>query len=66
MSGVSGVKVDRGAKSITFTAADDKGAEAGIKALAKGGFYGSAKHGDKKLSFPDSGAKKVTSPILSL
>ena len=58
VSGVSGVKADRSSKSITFTASDDKAAEAGINALAKGGFFGAAKHGDKSLKFPESGAKK--------
>lgn len=57
VDGVSGVKSDRESKTVKFTADDDKAAEAGIKALAKGGFHGTARHGDAKLEFPDSGAK---------
>lgn len=38
--------------TVTFDAADDKAAAAGIAALAKAGFHGSAKSGDKALEFP--------------
>ena len=58
VEGVSDVGADQNTKTIRFTAQDDKAAEAGIKALAKHGFFGKAKHGDKKLEFPSSGAKK--------
>ncbi len=58
VAGVSAVKSDGKAGTVTFDAADDKAAEAGIKALADGGFHGAAKHGDKELAFPASGAKK--------
>ena len=58
VKGVSSVAADRNSKIVAFTAADDEAAKAGIEALAKAGFHGSAVHGDKKLSFPASGAKK--------
>lgn len=58
VDGVSGAACDRQAKTVTFTAADDKAAGAGIAALAKAGFHGKAAHGDKALKFPESGAKK--------
>jgi copper chaperone CopZ len=58
IEGVSNVGADQNTKTIRFSAKDDKAAEAGIKALAKHGFFGKARHGDKKLEFPPSGAKK--------
>lgn len=61
LTGVAGVtngKGDMAAKIVTFDAAADKAAEAGIKALADGGFHGAARHGDKDLAFPASGAKQ--------
>ncbi|MBW3542868.1 MAG: heavy-metal-associated domain-containing protein, partial [Planctomycetes bacterium] len=58
VEGVSGIVADRDGKTVTFKAADDKAAEAGIKALAGEGFYGTATHGEKKLKFPESGAKE--------
>jgi copper chaperone CopZ len=58
IEGVSGAKSDREAKTVTFTATDDKAAEAGVKALAEEGFYGKATHGTKDVKFPESGAKK--------
>lgn len=58
VDGVSGASCDRDAKTVTFEAASADAAEAGVKALAKAGFHGSASHGDKKVDFPDSGAKK--------
>ena len=58
VSGVSGVTADRNSKTVTFTAADAKAAQAGIEALAKAGFHGTATHGSKKLRFPPSGVKK--------
>lgn len=56
--GVSGVVASQNDHSVTYQAADDAAAAAGIEALAKGGFHGTAKHGDKALSFPASGAEK--------
>lgn len=58
LEGVSNVAADRNSKTVTFTAADDKAAQNGINALAKAGFHGSAVHGEKKINFPASGAKK--------
>lgn len=58
VEGVSGVMSDRESKTVTFTAADDKAAQAGIDALAAAGFHGAATHGDKELAFPESGAKE--------
>lgn len=58
VEGVSGAACDRETKTVTFTAADDEAAQAGIDALAEAGFHGSAKHGDDELEFPESGAKE--------
>ena len=58
VKGVSGAACDRKAKTVTFAAVDGKAAKAGIGALAKAGFHGAASHGDKKVKFPASGAKK--------
>ena len=58
VDGVSGAACDRADKTVTFSATDDKAAKAGIAALAEAGFHGAASHGDKKLDFPASGAKK--------
>lgn len=58
VKGVSNVAAVKDTKTIAFTAADDKAAEAGIAALAKHGFFGQAKHGTKKMEFPSTGAKK--------
>jgi len=57
VKGVTAVSADQNTKTIRFTAATEQAAEAGIAALAKHGFFGQAKHGTKKLSFPDAGAK---------
>lgn len=58
VEGVSAAAADRDSKLVSFKAADDKAAKAGIEALAKGGFYGTATHDDKAIAFPDSGVKK--------
>ena len=58
VGGVSDGKADKDSGSITLTAADDKAAAAAIDALAKAGFRGTAKHGDKTLDFPGSNAEK--------
>jgi copper chaperone CopZ len=58
VEGVSSAKADKDSGSITLTAADDKAAAAAIDALAKAGFRGTAKHGDKTLDFPGSNAEK--------
>lgn len=58
VDGVSNASCDRAAKTVTFTAADDKAAKAGIAALVEAGFHGAAAHGDKKIELPGSGAKE--------
>ncbi len=58
IEGVSDVSADVNTKVISYKAAGDKAAAAGIEALAAAGFYGTATHGDKKLAYPESGAKK--------
>jgi periplasmic mercuric ion binding protein len=58
VDGVSDGKADKDSGSITLTAADDKAAAAAIDALAKAGFRGAAKYGDKTLAFPGSNAEK--------
>lgn len=58
VSGVSGLSSDREAKTITFTADDEKSAQAGLDALAKGGFHGQATIDGKEAKLPDSGAKE--------
>ena len=56
VEGVTSAKADKDTGTITLTAADDKAATAAIDALAKAGFRGDAKHGDKSLAFPGSNA----------
>ena len=58
IDGVSDGKADKDSGTITLTAADDKAAASAIDALAKAGFRGAAKHGDKALDFPASNAEK--------
>lgn len=58
VDGVSDVTVDKDSKVVGYSAANEDAAKAGIKALAKAGFYGDAKHGDDQLKFPASGAKE--------
>jgi copper chaperone CopZ len=58
VEGVSDAKADKDSGSITLTAADDKAAAAAVEALAKAGFRGKAKHGDKTLEFPGANVEK--------
>lgn len=58
VEGVSDVQADRNTKTVAFKATDDEAAIRGINALAKGGFFGTAKHGKKGIEFPKSGAEK--------
>ncbi|MEO8494215.1 MAG: cation transporter [Planctomycetota bacterium] len=58
VEGVSDVSADVNTKVISYKAASDEAATAGIEALAAAGFYGAATHDAKKLDYPDSGAKK--------
>lgn len=62
IDGVSKAANDRKAKTITFEVTSKDAAEAALKALAKDGFYGTAKFGSstKELKWPESGAKKDT------
>lgn len=60
VEGVSNGKADKDSGTITLTAADDKAAAAAIDALAKAGFRGTAKHGDKALEFPGANVGKGT------
>ena len=58
IDGVTNVGCDQNTKVASFKAANDEAAEKGIKALSEAGFFGSAKHGEKELPFPDAGAIK--------
>jgi len=58
IDGVSDVAIDRNTKVVTYKAANDDAAKAGIEALADAGFHGEATHAGKALAFPDSGAEK--------
>ncbi len=67
VTGVSQVGANRDAKIVSFKAADEEAAKAGIKALAEAGFHGDATHGDDELAFPASGAKEgETAPMVTL
>jgi copper chaperone CopZ len=56
--GISDAKASKESGAIAFAAADDKAAAAAIAALAKAGFRGTAKQGDRVLEFPKSNAEK--------
>jgi copper chaperone CopZ len=58
VEGVSDVSADVNTKVISYKAASDKAAEAGIEALAAAGFFGTPTHDAKKMAYPESGAKK--------
>lgn len=60
VKGVDDISCDLNTKVISYKVADRKTAEAGIQALAKAGFFGTATLDKKPLKFPDSGAKKET------
>src|SRR5262249_33887245 len=49
VDGVSDAKADAKSKTVTFTAKDEKAAQAGFKALVDGGFFGQATCGGKEL-----------------
>src|SRR5205823_5296128 len=49
VEGVADVKADIAGKTVTFTARDDKAAQAGVKALVAGGFFGSASQDGKEI-----------------
>lgn len=58
VEGLSDISCDVNTKVISYKADSDNAAAAGIEALAATGFYGVATHGEMKLAYPDSGAKK--------
>ncbi len=58
IDGVTKVACDQNTRVASFKASNDEAAEKGIKALSEAGFFGTAKHREKRLSFPDAGAKK--------
>jgi copper chaperone CopZ len=58
VEGISEISCDVNTKVISYKAANEKAATDGIEALAAAGFFGTATHGEKKLAYPDSGAKK--------
>lgn len=58
VDGVSEAKADAKAKTVTFTAKDDAAAEAGVKALFEGGFYGKATHDGKDIKIKTGAPKK--------
>ncbi len=58
VDGVSNIASDQNTKSIAFKVSNDEAAKKAIEALARGGFFGVAKQGNKSLTFPDAGARK--------
>jgi mercuric ion binding protein len=64
-AGATGAKCDQKAKTVTFSAADDKAAQKAVDALAAAGFHGDS--GSKDIVMKDdSGAKKGNVKTLSL
>ncbi|MBM3995668.1 MAG: hypothetical protein FJ303_16175 [Planctomycetes bacterium] len=57
VDGVSNANADSKAKTATFTAADEKAAKAGIKALIDGGFFGKAFNDGKEMKVDAPAAK---------
>jgi copper chaperone CopZ len=60
VDGVSEGDADKEAKTITFTAKDEKAAAAGIKALVDNGFFGTATKDGKDLKVEGATVKKGT------
>src|SRR3989304_3493824 len=58
IDGVSGASCDRDSKTVTFAAAGDDAMEAGLAALSKAGFYGTARLGNRDLKFPTDKVEK--------
>lgn len=58
VEGVSDVAADQNTKAISFKAKDDKSVEKGLKALADGGFHGTATADKKAVNFPTVKVKK--------
>ncbi|MCA9079102.1 MAG: heavy-metal-associated domain-containing protein [Planctomycetaceae bacterium] len=55
IEGVSAPRANKQTSKVTFTATNMEAAKAGVAALAKAGFYGSAKLGDEAVPAPPSG-----------
>ncbi len=53
--GISNLKVDREARLVTFTAANQEAAQTGVNTLAKAGFAGKATHDGKSVPLPKGG-----------
>ena len=54
VDGVSDAKCDIQAKTISFTAKDEKAAKAGVKAIVDAGFFGTATNDGKELKFGEA------------
>ncbi len=66
VEGVSNVAVDKDAGAVTYDAADAKTARAGLQALAKAGFAGKAKFGDRDLNFPKGYKEEATGDSVTI
>jgi mercuric ion binding protein len=64
-AGATGAKCDQKAKTVTFSAADDKAAQKAVDALAAAGFHGDTGSKDVVVK-DDSGVKKGMVKTLSL
>lgn len=58
VKGVSDATPDQNSKTIAFKADDDKAVEAGLTALSKAGFYGTATADKKEIKFPGKEIEK--------
>jgi copper chaperone CopZ len=58
VDGISDVKCDQKAKTVTFTSKDAKGTEAGIKALLAAGYYGKVTDDGKGVAVETPAPKK--------
>jgi len=59
VEGVANVTADTKTKTVTFTATNDQAAKAGVQALIKGGFFGTATQGGKAISVEAPAAVKA-------
>jgi copper chaperone CopZ len=66
VKGVTDAKCDQKGKTVTFTASDDKTAEAGLQALIDHGYYGAATHDGKALTakLPEVKSEKVDEVVI--
>lgn len=60
VKGVSSPAADQNTKTVSFKAEDEKAAQAGLEALAKAGFHGTATIDKKEAKFPAAEIKKGT------